>query len=105
MTVGYYKCVGSKTDRNKKYAIHVLLNVVDWPETVLRQRCLLGNRFFMRPADAEEERTVTGNRRAVSYCYENIEQLLEDERNIVSPDQLTQIKAAYEQFGHGEGKP
>ncbi len=71
MLIGYYKC-SARSDRNKRYPIHVLYNISAWEEGVLRQRGLLGNRFAVREATPNEIEVVKGNKRAVSYRYETL---------------------------------
>lgn len=105
MKIGYYKCTakarkpGQATlaqHDNHIYLIHVLYNYdKDWPESTLKQRCLLGNRFFSRSALPHEVAVVRGNKRAVSYRYRNIAGLIEDERRAgVSEETITAMLAA-----------
>lgn len=80
MNIGYYYCT-AKVERNATYLIHVVFNYdVDWPENVLRQRSLLGNRFCERTATEEEVEITNSHKRARSMKYQSIALLLEDER-------------------------
>jgi len=78
MIIGYYKCT-AKVERNALYRIHVLYDLLAWEESVLRQRCLLGNRVASRPATRHEEKVVQHSWRAVSYKYQGINELIQDE--------------------------
>ncbi len=106
MKIGYYKCAarartpGQATlaqHDNHIYPIHVLYNYdKDWPESTLKQRCLLGNRFFSREALAHEIEVVKGNKRAVSYHYRNLAELVEDERRAgISEDTIATMSASF----------
>ncbi len=96
MKIGYYKCTAKARKPgqaklvqhdNHIYLIHVLYNFDKaWPENVLKQRCLLGNRFFSREALPHEVEEVKDNKRAVSYRYRDIAGLVEDERRAGIPD-------------------
>jgi hypothetical protein len=92
--IGYYRCT-AKVERNAQFPIHVLFNIKDWPENVLKQRCLLGNRFFHRPATPGEVEAHAGNKRAMSYVYRSARALIEDEARIVDIDTLEAIAKAY----------
>lgn len=78
MKIGIYKS-HSKTPRNMGYAVLYAFDT-DWEESVLRQRCLLGNRKFVRDAFPHEIEERRNSWRAISYKYYDIESLLADER-------------------------
>lgn len=113
MKIGYYKCTAKARKPgqavlaqhdNHIYLIHVLYNYDrDWPEGVLKQRCLLGNRFFSRAALPHEVGVVRGNKRAVSYRYRDIAGLVEDERRAgISEETIAAMVAA---FPKGSAQP
>lgn len=90
MKIGYYFCT-AKTERNAQYPIHVLVNFdKDWPENVLRQRALLGNRFCVREATADEIVIHQSRKRAQSYKYQSFAALLEDEQRSCPSEEFLQ---------------
>ena len=78
MKIGIYKS-HAKVLRNRGFVVVYNFNK-DWDEKVLRNRGLLGGRFFVREAFPHEEAEVKRCHRAVSYSYPDIETLLADER-------------------------
>ena len=78
MLIGIYKS-HSKTERNKGFAVLYAFNT-DWEEGALRQRCLLGNRRFVRDAFPDEIAEHERAYRAISYSYPDVDTLLADER-------------------------
>jgi len=95
--IGYYFCT-AKTERNRQFPIHVLVNFdKDWPEGVLRQRALLGNRFFTREATTGEIEVHQNHKRAQSYKYQSFAALLEDEqRSCPSREFLQGLQQAWD---------
>jgi len=84
------------------YPIHVLYAVIGWEESVLRQRCLLGNRFASRLATPHEAEIVTHNHRAVSYKYRDLDGLISDEERAgSSPEFIQTLKDAWNKYGNG----
>ena len=95
MKIGYYKCT-SKTERNAAYPIHVLYDIKSWDESVLRQRCLLGNRVISRLAMPHEEEVVRNSHRAVSYKYHDLAGLIRDEERAgTSPEFTAKLREAF----------
>jgi len=90
MIIGYYKCT-SKTLRNAIFPIHVLYDIHAWDESVLRQRCLLGNRVASRAAMPHEEEVVQHSYRAISYKYHNIDELIRDEKRANSSPEFLDL--------------
>lgn len=95
--IGYYEChAGAR--RNAEYPIHVLVAYnQDWPENVLKQRGLLGNRRAERPMTGEEIAGHTQDHRVRSYKYRTLQGLLEDEARCGSSTEfLDQLRSAFQ---------
>ena len=93
MKIGIYKS-HSKTERNKGFAVLYAFDKA-WEEGALRQRCLLGNRRFVREAFPHEIAEQNSAHRAVSYTYSDIETLLADERRAGCDEEtITEIRKA-----------
>lgn len=96
LALGYYRCT-AKVERNARFPIHVMFAFArDWPERVLLQRGLLGNRRLEREPNDEETEIVANNIRAVSLRYECIEDLIEDERRCGTEETfIARLEAAF----------
>lgn len=94
--VGYYLCK-AKASRNAEFPIHVLFAYdKDWPESVLRQRGLLGNRLLDREPTQDEIDIRESKTRAWSMKYHNIDSLIEDERRVgVDESFIDQLRSAF----------
>lgn len=94
--VGYYLCK-AKVTRNAEYPIHVVFAYdKDWPENVLRQRGLLGNRLLDRDPTQSEIEIRKSKTRAWSIKYLDIESLIEDERRVgVDESFIEQLRSAF----------
>lgn len=90
MIIGYYRCT-AKSERNAAFPIHVLYDILAWEESVLRQRCLLGNRVASRPAMPHEEEIVQHSYRGVSYKYHDIDELIRDEERAGSSTEFLDL--------------
>ena len=94
--MGYYGSPGGD-ERNSKFRIHVLVDVDRaWEEGALKVRGLLGRRKLERPMLASEVAAHRRAWRAVSYRYESLEGLVEDERRVgASEEFIKQLESAF----------
>lgn len=94
--VGYYLCK-AKAARNAEYPIHVVFAYdKDWPEAVLRQRGLLGNRLLDREPTPNEIEIRESKTRAWSMKYKDLDSLIEDERRVgVDDDFIEQLRSNF----------
>ena len=88
MKIGFYFC-DKKTGRNSIYKIHMLFNYdKDWEEMSLRNRGLLGNRFFVRDATREEIREYEAQYRAYELKYKSIKISSKMKKDVVYQEKL-----------------
>lgn len=94
--VGYYACT-AKAERNAEFPIHVVFAFdKDWPESVLRQRGLLGNRRIDRAPTSDEVKQRNSMARAFSLKYRSLDELIEDEQNCGSDEHwVEQLRSAF----------